>query len=930
MERTQQTKSQAVEELFHAAAQLAPGPRDAFLDSVCADNRRLRDEVESMLAFDCSASRELGAMIGGAAASFFCTESHIGRRFGAYVANSLLGAGGMGAVYLGTRADDQIQRQVAIKLMKTGVRTASLVERFRHERQILATLDHPYIGKLLDAGTTADGLPYFVMEYIDGLPIDRYCESAGLAISQRCELFRRVCEAVAYAHRNLVIHRDLKPSNILVTADGTPKLLDFGIAKIMTPGVESQTVVGATGAMLALTPYYASPEQVRGEPVNTTTDVYSLGAVLYELLTGIKPHGLTLYTPIEIERSVCQTEIRRPSDAAPHRLRQRLKGDLDTIVLMAVRKEPLRRYQSVEQLSEDLRRYAAGLPVMAREDTLLYRTGKFWRRHRMAAIAAALAAISLAGGAGAAAWEARRARIQQKLAEERLSQIAALANTTLIDIHAELERLQGATDARKKMVEATLVYLDNLSKSSGGDTGILDVLSAAYMRMGDVQGLPEHPNLDDTKGAEASYRKALSVAEHGLALHPNHVALLGSVVEIEERLALIYAQLGQSAAALEHVQAALAAAEKGAKLDPKSPESQNLLGSAHMEVALRLASSKPDEAIDHARQALTICLPLSAAHPEDPMLTERISDIYSMLGRSYYHKGQMAEALEQYQQAATLRERLVAARPNDRLAKRELMLAYAHMASALGSPWSENLGRPAEALQYFTKAADMAEAIAAAAPQDRLAQHDLANALLRQGLIVTSPADWAGSLRALRRAAAIVETLAAQNSANTVNADDLAAIYEAMGTRLAEMRRPVEALAAYRKSLAIGQTRTSQDPRNPGLQYIVLDAQHGIARMLAASGDRPGAEHSAHQAIAQVDGLLARGVTPPHLQMYKARTRQWLGDVYRTLSDWRKARTAYTESLVEWQKLPPSKDSQKEIHALEALLAECDRQVPRT
>jgi eukaryotic-like serine/threonine-protein kinase len=930
MERTPDLKSQTVEELFHAAAQLSLQERASFLDSACAENRSLREEVESMLAFDCSASRELGALIGNAAASVICTESHIGRRFGAYIAKSLLGTGGMGAVYLATRADDQIQRQVAIKLMKTGVDSASLVERFRHERQILATLDHPYIGKLLDAGTTADGLPYFVMEYIDGLPIERYCEATGLSIGQRCELFRKVCEAVAYAHRNLVIHRDLKPSNILVTADGTPKLLDFGIAKIMTPGVESQTVIGATGAILALTPDYASPEQVRGEPVNTTTDVYSLGAVLYEMLTGIKPHGLTLYTPLEIERSVCQSEIRRPSVVAAGSVRQRLKGDLDTIILTAIRKEPQRRYQSVEQLSEDLRRYAAGLPVLAREDTVVYRLGKFWRRHRLGVIAAGLATAGLVGGAGAAGWEARRARIQQKLAEERLSQIAALANTTLFDINAELERLQGATDARKKMVEVTLVYLDNLSKSSGGDTGILDVLSSAYTKMGDVQGLPDHPNLDDTKGAEASYLKALSVAEHGLALHPNHVALLGSIVEIQERLALIYAQLGQSAVAVEHVQAALAAAEKRIKLDSKSLESQNLLGSAHMEMAMRLANTKPDEAMAHARQALAICLPLSVAHPDDLMLTERISDIYSMLGRTYYHKGQMAEALEQYREAATLRERLVASRPNDRLAKRELMLAYAHMASALGSPWSDSLGRPAEALEYFTKAVGMAEAIAAANPQDLLAQHDLANALLRQGSIATSPADWAGSLKALRRAAAIVEALAAHNAVNTLNADDLASIYETMGGRLVDMGRRGEALAAYRKSEAIGQKRASQDPKNPGLQYVVLDTEHGIARLLAASGDREGAERSAQQAIARVDGALARGVTPLHMRVYGALTRQWLGDVYRALSDWRSARNAYAVSLAEWQKLAPEKDSQKEIHALKVSLAECERRIPRT
>ncbi|HWC98194.1 MAG TPA: protein kinase [Candidatus Sulfopaludibacter sp.] len=922
MERAPEIRPQTAEEIFLAAASLPDASRAGFLNQACGDNRGLREDVESMLAFDCSASRDLGAMIGKAAASLVHVESHIGRRFGPYIATSLLGTGGMGAVYLAVRADDQIQKQVAIKLMKGGADSASLVERFRYERQILSTLDHPYIAKLLDAGTTESGLPYFVMEHIQGLPIDRYCDESKLSVEDRCELFRKVCEAVAYAHRNLVIHRDLKPSNILVTADGTPKLLDFGIAKILTPGAVTQTIVGDTGAMLALTPDYASPEQVRGEAVNTSTDVYSLGAVLFELLTGAKPHGITTYTPLEIERSVCEREVRKPSEVAADGVRQELTGDLDTIVLMAVRKEPQRRYQSVEQLSEDLRRYAAGLPVMAQDDKLAYRMGKFWRRHRLGVIAAALAAAGLIGGAAAASWEARRAHIQQRLAEQRLSQIAALANTTLIDIHVELERLQGATDARKKMVEATLVYLDSLSRSSGGDSGILDVLASAYMRMGDVQGLPDHPNLGDTKGAEASYRKALSVAQQGLALHPGQVALLGSVVDIEERLGSIYTQMGQTAAGLEHERAALAAAEKRVKLDPKSLESQNLLGSAHLEVAYRLATSKPDEALVQAQAALAICQPLAAAHPEDPLLSERISDIHSMLGRVYYQTGQMEQALEEYKQSAALRARLVGLRPNDRMARRELMLADAHIASTLRGPWSENLGRPAEALVYLGKAVEIAEALAANSPQDRLAQHDLANALLRQGLIATSPAGYAASLQSLRHAAAIVEGLAAHDSADKQNSNDLASIYESIGKRLMDMGRHSEAIAAYRKSFAIAQPLAAHDPNNPIPQVQVLASAHGLAMALAAVGDRAGALAPSEFAVGLADRLVSGGMTTPRMRIYKVRTRRWLGDIYRTLNDSQHARAAYTAGMEECQKLAPGKDSGEELKAIQSSLKE--------
>src|SRR5204863_9694351 len=287
----------------------------------------------------------------------------VGRRVGSYRVVREVGRGGMGAVYLAERADSAFHKRVAVKVVKRGMDTDFILRRFRHERQILASFDHPNIARLLDGGTTEEGLPYFVMEYVEGLPIDASCDTQALSIIERLKLFRHVCAAVTYAHRHTVIHRDIKPSNILVTSDGTPKLLDFGIAKILQPGGGPEALMTMTGVR-PMTPEYASPEQVRGEPVTTASDVYSLGIVLYELLVGRSPYRFTSRSPLDVAREITDTEPPRPSTAVaggkdlkfdPTGVRnsKALKGDLDTIVLMALRKEPERRYRSVEQFSED-------------------------------------------------------------------------------------------------------------------------------------------------------------------------------------------------------------------------------------------------------------------------------------------------------------------------------------------------------------------------------------------------------------------------------------------------------------------------------------------------------------------------------------------------------------------------------------------------
>ena len=399
--------------VYEAALEMDPAAREAFLERECQADGDLRKEVERLLG-----AREhlpewlAGPLLGPAGpvldAMAKAAPGMEGRQLRGYELIREIGRGGMGTVYLAERADGTYRKQVAIKIVHDEKKNSEILERFRQEREILASLDHPNIAKLLDGGSTEEGLPYFVMELVDGQPIHRWCDERKLNVGQRLELFRNVCAAVQYAHQHLVVHRDLKPGNILVTADGTVKLLDFGIAKLVDTAPTGELPATIT-MMRLMTPEYASPEQVKGEAITTLTDVYSLGVVLYELLTGHRPYHLLSAAMHEIARMISEEEPTRPSDMVsiteegeegergkqpitpkavsevregdPNRLRKRLQGDLDSILLTTLRKEPARRYSSVEAFSDDLRRHLDNLPVRAREDSLSYRANRFARRH---------------------------------------------------------------------------------------------------------------------------------------------------------------------------------------------------------------------------------------------------------------------------------------------------------------------------------------------------------------------------------------------------------------------------------------------------------------------------------------------------------------------------------------------------------------------
>jgi serine/threonine-protein kinase len=490
------------------------------------------------------------------------------RRIGPYRILRELGHGGMGTVYLAARADEQYQKRVALKVIRSGADTEEVVRHFKRERQILASLDHPNVARLLDGGTTDDGLPYFVMEYIEGEPFLGYCDSRSLGTAERLRLFQQVCSAVQYAHRNLIVHRDIKPGNIVVAADGTPKLLDFGIAKLLNPELAGEA---PTATAMVMTPEYASPEQARGERITTATDVYSLGVVLYELLTGHHPYRLTSRQPLDVLKAISEQEPQRAStrEGTPDKLIRRLRGDVDNILMLALRKEPQRRYASVEAFSDDIRRYLEGLPVKARKPTAGYRAQKFVKRHVAGLTASAVLLVLLAGFAGAMARQSARIARERDLAEkerataQRERETAQRVSAFLVDLF----KVSDPSEARGNTITAREVLDKGAAKIATGlkDQGevratLMDTMGKVYFFLGlydkavpllqdalqtrrailgnerleVADTLTNLANVLDDKGdyagAESGHREALAIRRKLLGnLHPDVAASLNNL-----------------------------------------------------------------------------------------------------------------------------------------------------------------------------------------------------------------------------------------------------------------------------------------------------------------------------------------------------------------------------------------------------------------
>lgn len=494
--------------------------RTAFLETATSDSQ-LRKEVEQLLAHEREASAVFPISGWNQQAQSIVEETSLtGVVIGNYRLLREIGRGGMGAVYLAERADGEYEQKVALKILQESVFTPALVERFRQERQILAGLSHPGIARLLDGGLTKDGRPYLVLEYVDGLPIDLYCDHHALDTTARLRLFVRVAEVVQSAHQQLVLHLDLKPANILVTEEGEPRLLDFGIARFLTeaePGLGSQRT---EATLRLLTPRYASPEQAQGSPLGVASDVFSLATLLYRLLTSKLPYPIETASPLEAAAIILGVEPALPSESAPPSVQPKLKGDLDTILLQALRKEPERRYPTVAAFAEDIERHLASEPVFAHADSFSYRAGKFFRRNRAPVVAAAAVLLILAASVAAVVHSAVVAKRQRALAERRFADIRALAHSYIFELDPQLEQVPGTVKVRGFVLTNALKYLEAMSKEDIQDDALAKEIGQGYMRVSQVQADPAMPSLNDRAGAWDSLKRSYAIHKRLLNKNP--------------------------------------------------------------------------------------------------------------------------------------------------------------------------------------------------------------------------------------------------------------------------------------------------------------------------------------------------------------------------------------------------------------------------
>ena len=683
------TDHENIKQLFFAALDLKPDLRGAFLDENC-DSSTMRDEVESLL----DAQRDAGSFLEGISAAGVIQNSYqktasenlIGELIGQYRIVREIGRGGMGVVFLATR--ETFHQQVAIKIIKRGMDSDVIVERFVRERQIMAALNHPFIATLLDGGTTVDGLPYFVMEYVDGVAINEFCRE--LSETEILVLFRKVCSAVSFAHEKLIVHRDLKPSNILVNADGEPKLLDFGIAKLLDNTDARETQIHNR----VLTPAYASPEQISGAIIGTTSDVYSLGKILAELLD-CSVNGLATATPVS------QADTRVPT------LKRGLRHDLNNILSMALKVDSDRRYRSVEGFSQDIWRYLEDLPVSARPDSFGYRTQKFVKRNQLRLVFAGLLGLSITAGIIATIWKANEAYRERQLAEQRFETLRKLSGSFINEIHGEIQNLPGSLPARQLLRRRATEQLDSLAAEAGDNRLLQDDLARAYLNFASL------PDLSIREKA-AILKKAGKVYEVLLQTEPENPGY-------REQLALVYVEIGDTekvsgsvAKAFEYNNAAVAILDQVSGAEPNDISKLKNLRSA---VAY---SAKYYELQGDATASL------EAARREQQIVNQMLklnlpaSEASHLANRSRLHIGEALTSLGDYKAAISEIQAALdgftteqAENPHNTSLNYYLWVTYRRLATAV-----ELEGNPNQALKYAEKSLSIIKAGMATSPKD--------------------------------------------------------------------------------------------------------------------------------------------------------------------------------------------------------------------
>ncbi|HRH41168.1 MAG TPA: protein kinase [Pyrinomonadaceae bacterium] len=654
-------KWQKIKHIFNEVVELKTEQRVFFLDSVCKGDLEIREELEKLLAEDLKDETLFDPFI--APNTVVTSTDPLGKTIGKYRILNEIGEGGMGSVYLAER--DDLGNKVALKIVKKGMDTADLLRRFQTEQKILANLEHPNIAHLLDNGTTDDGLPYYVMEYVEGETLLNFAEKNQLSTKTRLEIFRKICSAIQFAHNRLVVHRDLKPSNILITNDLEPKLLDFGIAKVLTP--EKSEIKGTATLLGMMTPNYASPEQLRGETVTTASDIYSLGVILYELMTGTIPFNMKQYTLIEMMEVVSNTEPQTPSNVinqvAPNtNIISQLKGDLDNIILKALKKEPERRYLSAEQFSEDIRRHLEGLPVKARPDTFGYRTSKFVKRNKLGVAAASLVALSLIGGIIGTTYQATIAQQQRNRAEKRFEDLRQLSNRLIFKYNEAISNLPGATSTRAMFVQEATQFLDSLASEQTNDDKLQIELANAYLKVGDLQS--EISSFSPKQTIE-TYQKSLNISEklyQNLLQNPEtssiYAAALKNVGNLEEN----------KDSALSKLQKAVSIREEILKNDPDNFENKTGLVESYLALGEFFQRTKPNSGSEYFQKALH----LSEGLVKDPTATAQEWRLFAKTNQKFALTQSSTEAINFQNKAIEFFTKILDSKPNNIKAKEEL------------------------------------------------------------------------------------------------------------------------------------------------------------------------------------------------------------------------------------------------------------------
>jgi len=824
-----------VERVLAAVIDLPENERGVRLDELCGDRSQLRAEVESLLAAHRNAGAFLKVDTEVNSKPYSCA-SLTGRQLGSYRLLDVIGSGGMGTVYRAERTDGQFQKQVAIKVVPAAIHSPELQRRFSSEQQILASLEHPNIARLYDAGISAEGVPYFVMEYVDGVPIDQYCDSHRLRTKERLKLFETVCESVQYAHRHLVVHRDLKPANILVSADGIPKLLDFGVAKILDPW--GSGLVEATHSLLnPMTPGYASPEQARGEKVTTASDIYSLGVVLYELLTGLRAQLVSGKSLDEALRIIAETDPPKPTVAVRSKKDARTSGptpelsnELDAIIAKSMRKAPQQRYASAQEFSADLSRYLEGMPVLAHHGTLRYVVGKFAARNKAGVLAALVALVLGIVGVGAVIRQNRIAERERARAQRRFDDVRSLAKSLMFEVHDSIKDLPGATPARKLLVSRASEYLDKLSREAGDDAGLERELAAAYERLGDVQGNPELANLGDPAGALASYGKAVALRESLLKTRSNDSATKLDLSGTYFRIGTCRDASGDLSGALSNLQKARTLAEESG-LNHQDPLLVDALAAAHWAIArVTREQGNLTAALEGYRTAVAL---RESARVTDPAQKAdfriRIAGSYREIAEVLRQQKQHAAAVDAARQTVTIWESAAENDPNNSTLRQWVGAGYDQLGTCL-----EDSGQLDQALDSFRKGREIFQKAMARDPTDMNASRITGFMDVEVGRVLVKRGNPGVALNPLNEALQIFKNLAKSSPESSYLNDNFANVYSELGMTYAALGSDVNVPRSVRRqdwSQACSSYRKGRD--------VVLEQQRQ-GKLLPENSGEPG------------------------------------------------------------------------------------------